>query len=811
MSPIENFPARLRQMATSDNLLAASIKYGHRLGWSFTPLAGKRPTLKGWQQRPRETLEDALAWVQQGNIGLRTGRASGIVVIDVDPGADIAGLDLPPTARANTGRPGAFHLYFRCNTPLGNSAGRLGPNIDVKADGGQVVFPGSVHPDTGQRYEWAEGLAPWQAEVAELPVHILHRLNGHDVAADAAHVGPTPPRAAKGERYAKAALEGELDALRAATDGNRNETLNKAAFSLGQFVGAGLLDRSDVEVALQSAAEAIGLPQREAAATIRSGLDSGVQHPRQVCTRQNVETVLERAGPAPGQVTILIDTAEHRVVAETVAALAADPDLYQRGGMLVRVLRDTQPKDGVTRPTGSPTIQALPPANLRERMTRFATFTKFNKRGEVVLAHPAAWLVAAVDVRADWPGIRHLAGVSDAPVLRADGSVWQTPGYDQRTGVLFETSQSFPPIHPETDIDDASAAVDTLLEVVCDFPFEAPEHRAAWLASLLTPLARFAFEGPAPLFLVDANIRAAGKGLLAQTIARIVLGRDMPVSSYAHEDEEMRKRVTSIALAGDRLVLLDNIEGLFGNATLSRALTACSWKDRLLGCNQEIDLPLLSAWYATGNNVSITGDVARRTMHVRLDVLDERPEGRMGFRHPNLLAWIGQERPRLLAAALTILVAFCRAGRPSQDLTPYGSFEGWSDLVRQAVVWVGLPDPHLTQVRLVEVADVGAGALREFLLAWKGLNADRPVVLSQMLAELYAPRPGLELGDPTDAAIMRAAIENLVGGPAGKTPSTRALGNRLRGFRRRVMGGQFLDVADRGREGAVWQLCGKAP
>jgi len=377
--------------------------------------------------------------------------------------------------------------------------------------------------------------------------------------------------------------------------------------------------------------------------------------------------------------------------------------------------------------------------------------------------------------------------------------------------VLFETRQSFPPIHPEADIDDASAAVDTLLEVVCDFPFEAPEHRAAWLAGLLTPLARFAFEGPAPLFLVDANIRAAGKGLLAQTIARIVLGRDMPVSSYAHEDEEMRKRVTGIALAGDRLVLLDNLEGLFGNATLSRALTACSWKDRLLGCNQEIDLPLLSAWYATGNNVSITGDVARRTMHVRLDVLDERPEGRMGFRHPNLLAWIGQERPRLLSAALTILAAFCRAGRPSQDLTPYGSFEGWSDLVRQALVWSGQPDPHLTQVRLVEVSDVGAGALREFLLAWKGLHADRPVVLSQMLAELYAPRPGLELVDPTAAAIMRAAIENLVGGPAGKTPSTRALGNRLRGFRRRVMGGQFLDIVDKGREGAVWRLCGEAP
>ena len=69
--------------------------------------------------------------------------------------------------------------------------------------------------------------------------------------------------------------------------------------------------------------------------------------------------------PAPnGKTTILIDTNEHRVVCETVAALAADPEIYQRGGMLVRVLRDSQPLDGITRCNGSATITALPPACL---------------------------------------------------------------------------------------------------------------------------------------------------------------------------------------------------------------------------------------------------------------------------------------------------------------------------------------------------------------------------------------------------------------------------------------------------------------
>ena len=198
--------------------------------------------------------------------------------------------------------------------------------------------------------------------------------------------------------------------------------------------------------------------------------------------------------PAKPRPNILIDTEEHRVVAETIVALTADPDTYQRGGILVRVIRDQQPGDGILRCDGSATIQSMPSANLRERMTRFATFTKRNRKDEEVASHPAAWLVSAVDARGEWPGIRHLLGVSDAPVLRPDGSVWQQPGYDARTGVLYEPTAgaTFPTIDDGVNIDDAQAAVESLLECICDFPLETQEHKAAWLAGLLTPLARFA-------------------------------------------------------------------------------------------------------------------------------------------------------------------------------------------------------------------------------------------------------------------------------------------------------------------------------
>ena len=67
-------------------------------------------------------------------------------------------------------------MYFRCTEPLPNSAGKLAPAVDTRGDGGQVVYPGSIHPDTGVPYEWAEGLEPWSVPIAELPDHIFDLL-----------------------------------------------------------------------------------------------------------------------------------------------------------------------------------------------------------------------------------------------------------------------------------------------------------------------------------------------------------------------------------------------------------------------------------------------------------------------------------------------------------------------------------------------------------------------------------------------------------------------------------------------------------
>ena len=269
--------------------LVANVSAGHLIGWSFTPLVGKKPVLKGWQSAPRETLQQALEWASKGNVGLRCGRISKVVVIDADPGANIAPLNLPDTVTALTGRPGARHLYFAHDGELGNSAGKLGPHIDVKADGGQVVFPGSVHPETGAVYVWADGHAPGQIALSSLPDHVLELLRRPDPPKPPGPPSKVKPGRTREERYAAQALRLELNAIHTAAQGSRNDALNRAAFSLGNLVAGGCLQRQEVEDALHQAGLAVGLEPTEVDATIRSGIESGLVHPRQPGTAPQVQ------------------------------------------------------------------------------------------------------------------------------------------------------------------------------------------------------------------------------------------------------------------------------------------------------------------------------------------------------------------------------------------------------------------------------------------------------------------------------------------------------------------------------------------
>ena len=374
---------------------------------------------------------------------------------------------------------------------------------------------------------------------------------------------------------------------------------------------------------------------------------------------------------------VTISTDEHTVNNQAVVALAKDTGVFQRGGMLVRIVHGAERTDGIDRSAGSPTVSPLPEAVLRERLTACTRFVQMIKRGDTIVetaAHPPGWCVKAIVKRGEWDGIRPLTAVVPSPVLRADGTVLHSVGYDDKSGLYCADQAGVNvPEHPTQD--EAVRAAKLLLDVVCDFPFSKPVHRSAWLAFVLTPLARHAFRGPAPLFLKDANVRGSGKTLLCELGSIIAYGRDIARMSNPNDDDECRKRITALAIAGDPLVLIDNIVGRLGCASLDAALTATVWKDRVLGMSAMVELPLCVTWCASGNNVMLAADTTRRTLHIRLESPMENREERTGFKYPNVTEHAHRNRSGLLSAALTILRGYCCAGRPRHGLTAWGTFE----------------------------------------------------------------------------------------------------------------------------------------
>ncbi len=267
--------------------VAESVKAVKR-GWALTPLRGKVPVSAGWQAAPKAEASQAITWARAGNVGLRTGAVSGIVVIDVDTakGGDASGLHLPRTVTVITGS-GGLHLYFRHPGGIvGNSVGKLAPHVDVRGDGGQVVFVGSLHPDTGRVYQWAEGLSPDELTLAELPDEIYRQITAgrerHSAycAQIAERIRPRIARLVGTTPYGRTAMAREVHAVRISCEGSRNDTLNRAAYCLGQLVAAGHLSEATVIAALRQSAADCGLTGYEIDRTIASGLEAGEQEPR---------------------------------------------------------------------------------------------------------------------------------------------------------------------------------------------------------------------------------------------------------------------------------------------------------------------------------------------------------------------------------------------------------------------------------------------------------------------------------------------------------------------------------------------------
>jgi hypothetical protein len=722
-------------------------------GWALIPLNGKVPLQLGWSTAPHATEADVTAWVAAGhNLGLRTGAASGVFVVDVDTakGGDTSALELPDTPMVLTGG-GGRHLYYRAPEPCpGNSASKLAPHVDTRGDGGQVVFVGSLHPVTGQRYEWGPGQTPEDIDLAVLPLEVLARLLDRQSSPAAPRSAPTPAA----DRYAGAALVGETRAVAEAPRGARNQTLNRAAFSLGQLVAGGVLQQYTAESALIGAAAACGLTaddgESAVLATIRSGLSAGSGSPRTAperpaprATRRGLHAVPAAGAPEPppdqmpAPPSILVpgphlDAAGefHEVGVDDfcAAVLAVVPAgaIYRRAGVAGEL-------DG---PPGERRFRELTNSRTRSIVDQHCRLVRWvRKRGAPVTSElyescGRDLATVVLDAAATAAAVRELRMLVSYPVYTGEDVTPVAAGWNADSGVYYDEPPALAGTVPEDDPARIRAVLD---DMVVDFPFAADADRDNFLGLLLTPMLRPAIDGNVPLHLIVSTIERAGKTKLAeQVLGLTVLGRETPPMQLGGSDEERDKRILACLRAGDTIVHVDNVREFLDSAALASLLTGRYYSGRVLGHSEVVAVENRTTLVATGNAVEGSPEIVKRIIPIRLQPNTDEPEARRDFRHPDLPGYIRESRPQVIAA-LQGAVELWRAGGRWRYPRPIGGFESWTAIVGGVMAAAGRMHWLGNVERWRRAADPQSEDLRALVEEWGVRYGELEVTPAQLL------------------------------------------------------------------------------
>ncbi|MGA7869389.1 MAG: bifunctional DNA primase/polymerase [Candidatus Binatus sp.] len=665
---------------------------------------------------------------------------SGVVVIDVDLRAagDSTWAELKTelninddTAQALSGS-GGPHVYYRlpAGVRVPSRSNALGPGVDVKSAGGYVIAPPSRH-FTGGEYVWEVGHQITETPIAELPAPLVERLRDK--------TNEDRPHTTGGEGNDKPTGFDLLRALSGVPEGARNDQIFRAACS---FRATNTARKVAIQACLEAAGKCVPSFPSDAAKKIVIRAYKTYKNDG----RPRIEIV---AGRRPW----MIDLAEKIILDHRRWGL------FQRSGIVVRVV-EIDPSDdrkSIRRPNGAVMLKPMDSIALEDTFSRAINWHRRNRRGDFVSEDCPPKVAASYLARAGHWKLPVLTGVIEAPTIMPDGRMIESPGYDLASGLFLYSRENWLPVPEQATHADAESALALLTAPIAEFPFVSAADRSVIVSGILTGLVRRQLAA-APIIGLDAPTPGSGKSLLADCIAIILTGRVVASMPLGGNSEELRKRLTSILLAGDLVANIDNITRAMRSDALAMIVTQPVFADRLLGKNERPQLPTNLLWLCTANNLVFAGDLASRAIVCRIDPRCEKPEER-NFVIADLRAHVRRERPRLVQAALTILKAYSRAGMPDQGLRPYGRFEEWSDWVRSALVWASGADPVATRER-ISLLDPDRQSTTAVLRAWADLFADRMLLLREVVGCAESATEGTAESNLRQSLLDVAAARN---------------------------------------------------
>ena len=525
-----------------------------------------------------------------------------------------------------------------------------------------------------------------------------------------------------------------LAALRSAAQGEGNSLLNSCSFFAGRAFAGGALEGTEEQIKdelLDIVTKEWSKPHDRAgaAATIDSGWSSGIAQPLALRAVDGIVT-------NPGNVVEMTKRSEQ--VLHSIGL-----KYFERSRELVNTSygRDLAEVAGITRAQDSVVIIKASHSTIVRDLDQQATYVVVS-RGEEKACHVPKIIPVQIHDRVlseprDVP-FPTLDMVTGSPVLLPSGQVSQNIFAE---GVLFVpgSRHRFPLVPDRPTMADARAAMSLFREIFKGFPFVDPggkaerEKTASYsvaLAGALSLVARpYLGIRAIPLFVTSASTARSGKTKIVEAISGAALGYK-PTAVHFTDEEELGKHLQPLMRAGDRAVMLDNVERTLQSSKLCILITGGLLRDRVLGESTDVILKNYAVLFATGNNIVVGGDLAVRALRCDIDPGLERPESRRFDFDP--VARAVERHPQLVVAALTALRAYVLDGAPwTLERAKWGGFEAWDSLVSGCLAWLGFADPFLARERLID-ADPIRTANVDILDAWFSRYKDRPVTLAEI-------------------------------------------------------------------------------
>jgi len=614
-------------------------------------------------------------------------------------------------------------------------------------------------------------------------------------------------------QYVTKALQDAERQILDTPEGDRNNKLFIQSYSIGQFVGAGVLAESDAHSVLVSAGMKSGLSGQEANRTFESGLKYGREKPRDLShiggydqlggqpVNLNYSQPQSRPDPIrhfcdPPQSDLSGSDQSYQTRSDQIGSdqtfqdtqqevskdtegnnsgngggnnddeeedddfwdadlrdeiiLSGDmmeesesiykwlrknntpPSIFVRDRNLIRLVH--VPSKGIFEVGNKAELEEMNQAKLRSYLMRRLSFFKYDvKAGKEIKKNLNLQTCEILLSRHKWV-FPQLEEVIRNPILAPDGEIVQADGYrpSMKAWVNLRGMKVNVPENPK--LDDVEGAKELILqELFYDFPFGEEASGSNALALFLLPYIRHLIKGPTPLHLISAPQRGAGKTLVVQITNLVATGTWPETMTEGRDDEEWRKRITSVLIHSPTIVCIDNINRHLDSGSLASALTNPIWLDRLMGLSQMANVRNNAIWTATANNPTLSDEIERRCIYIHLDPQREDPENRTGFKHERILHWTLENRKDLLTAALILCRYWATQGMPLSRTHVLASFEEWSSIVGGLLESIGMADEFMNNRNKYQSrTDMEKREWRVFVELWWGIYQTHSVASSDL-------------------------------------------------------------------------------